>query len=299
MAMKKFSLKSSSATGTARPAYVNRVLPKEKRAKEVFIVEQFASIQSVVGCTLTDIRTNADDSEGKADVLARVNGNEIGIQVTELKIAHRAASADRAWKMTETLLDIILARVKPDNRIFVDIWSRLDYSNKNLKLVGKRLELLGKAIAKGIRDSIFSPSPSYYFDKSKFGLKPNPLAIPAILQGAVRRVELHKIPEGHNTICHGRKNVFINFNFDTVVNSDELEEALISRLIARKADSKAGTLLIWACDQDFWGEEERIHKLFLAESQETCFDNIYLFFFMDVEPLFEANKKVFIMREKS
>ena len=39
----------------------------EKRAKELFIVEQFAHVQTITGDVLTEIRSNPDDSEEKAD----------------------------------------------------------------------------------------------------------------------------------------------------------------------------------------------------------------------------------------
>lgn len=285
-------------SGTAKPVIYKKILPENKRAKEVFIVEQFARIHKVAGSSLTDIKSNLDDSDGKADVLANLDGYKKGIQLTEFKIPHRGASADRARKMTKTLLDTILALVKPDCRIFVDIHSSRDYTNESVKLVGKRLDMLGRVIAEGIRDSVFSPSPADYFDKSKSGLKANPLTIPDTLKKTIAHIELHKIPEGHNTMCHGRENVFINFNFDIVVASDKLDKTLILRLLARKTDSKADTLLIWACDQDFWGQEEHIHKLFLKHTQKTRFENIYLFFFINAEALFKGNTKVFVVREK-
>lgn len=299
MAIKRVGLKLSSMTGTARPVSFKKVLPKEKQAKEVFIVEQFARIQTVAGSPLIDIRSNPDDSDGKADVLAMAERNEIGIQLTELKIAHRPASTDRTSRMTETLLDTILARVKPDCRIMVDIRSTLDYTNQSVKLAGKRLKMLGKVIADGIQNSTFSPSIADYFDKSKSGLKPNPLDIPETLKDTITCIELRKIPEGHNTMCYGRENLFINFNFDMVVSSDELDETLVSQIITKKANSKANTLLVWSSDRDFWGQEEHIHKFFCEQVEATSFDNVYIFFFIDAEKIFEANKKVFIVKEKS
>lgn len=297
MAMKRVGIKL--LVGTAKPVSFKKVLPKEKQAKEVFIVKEFARLQTVAGATLIYIRSNADDSDGKADVLVRANGNEIGIQLTELKIAHRPSSADRARRMTETLLDIILARIKPDCRIMVDIRSPLDYTNQSVKLTGKRLKILGKVIADGVQNSTFSPSVKDYFDKSKSGLKPNPLEIPETLKDTITCIKLCKISERHNIICHGRENLFINFNFDMVVGSDELDEELVLCLLARKANSVADTLLIWACDPDFWGQEEHIHRLFCEQVEATSFDNVYIFFFIDAEGYFEANMKVFIVKERS
>lgn len=299
MAKMRVEIKMSSMTGTAIPVTFRRVLPKDKQAKELFIVEQFARIQTIAGAVLTEIRTNPDDSEGKADVLAKANGKPVGIQLTELKIQNRPASADRARKMTEALLSAILNRVQPDYRIMVNIRSSIDYRNENLKLVGKRMEMLGKTIADGIENSSFSPSPADYFDKTKTGLKPNPLPIPEELKGVITGVELQKIPEGHNTLCHGRNNIFVNFNFDIVVASDEMDERLVSQVFEKKEKSVTDTLLIWVCDIDFWGQQEQIHKLFVAHSDKSQFDNIYLFFFIDAEKMFDANKKIYVVRERT
>ncbi|GEM_PF-2112370 len=295
----RVEIKMSSMTGTARPVTLRRVLPEDKQAKELFIAEQFARVQTIAGAVLAEIRINPDDSEGKADVLAKANGKLVGIQLTELKIQHRPASADRARKMTEALLSAILNCVQPDYRIMVDIRSSVDYRNENLKLVGKKMEMLGKTIANGIENSYFSPSPADYFDKTKTGLKPKPLPIPEGLKEVITGVELQKIPEGHNTLCHGRDNIFVNFNFDIVVASDEIDEKLVSQVFDKKEKSVTDTLLIWICDRDFWGQQEQIYKLFVAHSDKSQFDNIYLFFFIDAEKMFDANKKVYIVRERT
>ena len=286
-------------TGTAKPVMLKRILPKEKQAKELFIVEQFAHVQTITGDVLTEIRSNPDDSEGKADVLAKVNGRTIEIQLTELKIQHRPASTDRAKRISEAVLVAILNRVQPSCRIMINIHSSKDDRNESLKLAGKMIEILGKTIAEGIENSIFSPSPADYFDKTKTGIRPNPLSIPKDLEKIITSVELQKIPDGHNTLCYGRNNIFINFNFDVVVSSEEMDEKLVSQIFAKKENSVADTLLIWACDKDFWGQQEQIYKLCVVQSDKSRFDNIYLFFFIDAEKMFDANKKVYVVREKT
>jgi len=244
MAKARISLKLSSMIGTAKPAFLKTVLPNNKQAKEVFIAEHFSQIQTVSGVKLTDIRSNTDDSEGQADVLATMDGNEIGIQLTELKIAHRDASEDRSRKMTETLLNTVLSNIKSDHRIMVNIRSPLDYTNQSVKIVGKRLEALGRIIIEGIRNSHFSPSPVDYFKKNKSNLIPNPLDIPEKLKDVINLIEIFKIPDEHNTMCLGRENIFINFNFDIVVSSDEFDEQLVLRILAKKANSVTDTLII-------------------------------------------------------
>jgi hypothetical protein len=299
MTMKRVEIKLSSMTGTAKPVILKRILPKEKQAKELFIVEQFARVQTISSDVPTEIRSNPDDSEGRADVLAKVNGNTIGIQLTELKFQHRPASADRAKKITEALLVAILNHVKPNYRIMINIHSSKDGRNENLKLVGNKIEMLGKTIGDGIENSLFSPSPADYFDKTKTGIRPNPLSIPEGLKDIITSVELQKIPDGHNTLCYGRDNIFINFSFDVVVSSDEMDEKLVTQIFEKKENSVADTLLIWACDRDFWEQQEQIYGLCTAHSGKSRFDNIYLFFFIDAEKMFDANKKIYVVREKT
>jgi hypothetical protein len=125
------------------------------------------------------------------------------------------------------------------------------------------------------------------------------LPIPENLKDVIKGVELQKIPEGHNTLCHGRGNVFINFNFDIVVASDELDERLVVQVLEKKEKSITDTLLVWACDSDFWGQQEQIYKLFMTYSDKSKFDNIYLFFFIDAEKMFDVNKKVYVIRERT
>ncbi len=182
----------------------------------------------------------------------------------------------------------------------MNIRSALDYKNKSLKLIGQPLDSLAEVIASGIENSVFSPCPADYFDKSKSGLKPNPLPIPEELKETVTGVELRKVPEGHNIACYGRGNVFINFNFDMVVNSDESDKALVSQIIEKKANSKADTLLVWSSDRDFQGQKEQIHihRLFCEQAEAISCANVYIFFFIDAEGWFDANKKVFTVKEK-
>jgi len=299
MARKRVSLKISAMTGTAKPVRFSKVLPINKQAKELFVVENFARIQKVGSANLTDIALSPDDSHGKADVLAKANGKQVAIQVTELKIAHRAAAVDRSRKMTSALLDATLKHVKLDYRVMVDIRSNMDYTNQSPKLVGKCLDALGVVIADGIHNSVFSPHVTEYFEKKRTDLRANPLKLPEKLQDTVTRVELMRIPEDHNTMCQGRDNLFINFNFDTVVGSDTLDEELVNGILEKKAKSVADTLLVWACDKDFWGQEEKIHEIFVKHSDHTQFENIYLYFFIDAEGMFQVNQKVFVVREKA
>lgn len=294
----KISLNLSSMIGTAKPVYFRDVLPQEKTTRECFIAQEFAKIQKIGGYILTDIESNPDDSEGKADVIARLNDVEVGIQLTELKIAHRPQSSDRARKIVDNLLELILAQIRPLYPVFVDIHSSSDYLNASIRLIGKKTVDLAEIIAEAIANEQFSPSIYEYFEKPRSGLRSNPLDIPPQLKSIISYIEISRIPEGHTTMCQGRDNVHINFNFDIVVTSVETYENLVRAIYQKKRNAKASILLVWSCDRDFWGEEGRIGQIFREQLGNSPFDYVYLFFFMNAEGLFEANRKVIVVKER-
>ena len=299
MAKKKIFLKISSMIGTAKPSCLRGILPQEKSAKECFIAREFAKVQRIGGYSLADIESSPDDSEGKADVIAKLNGAEVGIQLTELKIAHRPQSSDRASKIIDKLLELILTKVNPPYPVFVDVRSPLDYQNASIKLTGKKIGKLATIIADAIVSEQFSPSIDEYFGESRVGLQLNPLEIPPQIEPTISRIEISKIPEGHTTLCQGKDNVHINFNFDVVVTSAETYESLARTIYQKKHNAHAPILLVWSYDQDFWGEEEGIAQMFRERSDNSPFDYIYLFFFINAEKLFEANRKVIVVKEKA
>lgn len=290
------STKLSSMISNAKLVHFPSVLPEEKSARECFIVQKFAEIQTVSGHVLTDIRSSPDDSHGKADVLAKCNGVEVGIQLTELKISHRPESSARAWTIVDGLLGLILAEVTPPYPVFVDVWSSQDYENACIKLVGRDLKRFAKLISRAIANEQFSPSIKDYFGQPKVLVRPRPLDIPDSLKSVITRIEVSKVPEGYATMCQGRDNVHINFHFDIVVRSEETFKDLAQEVFRKKSHSSVPLLLVWSRDQDFWGEEESVARALADEAKSSSFDYIFYFSFMDGEGLFDANKRVMVIK---
>jgi hypothetical protein len=287
-------------TGTARPVSIPTVLPQGKQEKELFIACKFAEIQLIDGGGLVDMVSAPEEKEshGGSDVLAMLNGVEIGLQLTELKIPHRPSSADRAYKLTEKLLDEVVGRVSPSYPVLVYVGSHDDCSNLSIKLKKKDIQQLAGVISDAIVNEWFSPSVKEILEAP--GLKLNPLVISPRLKKVISRIEISKIPEGHITMCQGRNNVYVNFNFKTVVASDDIYRSLLSSICQKKQGSEAPILLVWCCDKDFWGEMELITKMFKEVVSNSLFDHvdyIYLFFFINAEGMFEVNKQVFVIKE--
>lgn len=295
---KTISIKLSSmiAGKGVKPVYFNPVLPKDKSDRERFIVEEFSKTHKVGGFTLIDIEASEDDSHGRSDVRAKLNGVDIGLQLTELKIEHSPLSADIAHKTTVKLIDCVLKEIKPPFPILVDIQSPKDYKNVSLKLKDKEIQMLAGIIIEGFQHNEFSPSVVEYFDHKMKRLRPKCLKIPESLQHLISVVEIQRIPEGCKTTCPGKDNVHINFHFDQVVTSDILIQELIGNIYKRKELGSAEILLVWCCEKYFWGQQEEIKQIFQREFVSSSFQYIYLFFFIDAEGPFQVNKKIYAIK---
>ena len=290
-------IKLSSIISGAKPVYLKTVLPKDKRDVEKFVVEDFSKIQKINGYTLTNIQINPDDSHGKADITAKLNGIDIGLQLTELKIGHRPESSSRSEKIIERLVNLILEEIEPAFPLFVDIYSTKDYQNESIKLKPKGIQELANAIITGIKNREFSPSIRELFKPDKTNFKLKFLKIPRNLQKIISKITIQKIPDGYSTLSPGKNNIFINFHFDQVVTSDIVLEELVEEIYEKKNKGTAEILLIWSYDEDFWGQEERIKQFLLEKSRNSTFKYIYVFFFINAEGPFEANKKIFTIKD--
>ncbi len=291
--------KINSMIGTAKPVYFNRVLPVDKKQKELFIAKEFSELQQIKGIPLIEIVNSDDDYAGKPDIFAKLDDKPIGIQLTELKYEHRPKSNNVALSIAEKLLDEILKLSEPEFPVYVDIHSSKDYQNEILTLKKKEIIRLASLISKAIINREFSSSISDFFKNPRpSDLRINPINIPKELNDKIKKITISKIPDGNSTLCPGRRNVFINFRFDIVVTSDVSMESLIADILQKKEKGEASILLVWARDQDFWGEEEEISEIFKRLSEKSSFDYIYIFFFIDAEKLFKPNRKVFMIKEK-
>lgn len=289
--------KLTSMISGAKPVYFKTVLPNDKREGEKFVVEEFSKSQKINGYTLTDIKINPDDSHGKPDITAKLNGINIGLQLTELKIGHRPASSSQSERIVSKLIDLILDEVEPVSPLFVDISSTKDYQNERIALKDKQIQDLANTIITGIKNREFSPSIAEFFQPDRTNLKLKYLKIPHILQKTISEITIEKIPDVYSTHCRGKNNIFINFNFDIVVTSDIILEELVTKIYEKKNRSTAEILLIWSYDEDFLGQEEIIKQLFLQKSKNSPFKYIYIFFFINAKELFEVNKKIFIIKD--
>ena len=71
----------------------------------------------------------------------------------------------------------------------------------------------------------------------------------------------------------------------------------MKEIYKKKNKGTAEILLIWSYDKDFWGQEETIKQFLLEKSRNSTFKYIYVFFFRNAEGLFEANKKIFTIKD--
>jgi len=139
------------------------------------------------------------------------------------------------------------------------------------------------------------PNISELFDKNRHNLNLKRIDIPKSLQDIISGVVISKIPEQYNANCFQHLDVCLHFT--DISTSDEILERLVEGIFNKKANAKSNTLLIWACDVEIKSNDEQIVDMLRKHAPKSQFDNVYYFSSLDGEGWFEANKKVFAIKE--
>lgn len=282
--------------GSASQIIQKPFLPEDKREKEKRIVEEFSVIQTINGKKLNDIEINTDDSSGQPDVNASLDGEKIGIQLTELKFGHRPESEDVSNRLTNKIIDKILETIKPDVPIVANICTHYDHLNIVLHMRKKHVNELSKIIIEGIRNKEYSTS-FIEMQKSPASIsKTKLLPIPKSLKKVISGLFIQKIPEGDISYCPGREKLYVNFGFKQITYSKTILIKMVETIIEKKKESKADILMIWSGDIEFLSKEEIIVSIISDKIKNLSFPYIFYFSFLNTTEAFNANKKVFKIR---
>ena len=254
-----------------------RPFPRGKKDREKYVAREFAKAAAGIGVRLTDIRSSPDDSHGGPDVLAKLVDQEIGIQLTELKVAHGPNSRRVANRIVEKLIDEILREIDPPSvRLRIRIESPMDHQNQVVKLSKKsEIRQLAKVIVEAIRSEEFSRrSLSAPRDSKDLTITP-----PAALQDKISSFTITPLPDDCDTGAPGRDNICVDFPFLGVSFSDSCLEKLVEKAVQDKGGSSADILLVWCKDPAFWGEGKKTTQMLKEHLDRLKPPGVYLLTF--------------------
>lgn len=245
------SIPLDSLSGSLRLARRPSPFPKKKRELEVYIANEFTKFLAQHGISCANIKPSPDDSHGRPDVLATIDGAPIGIQVTEFRIAHRPNAELVARRLAEKLIGSILQRVEPPFPVLVNIYTGSDSQNAVPRMTTRALTILADAISQGIAHGLTTVKGT---SRTDFWRVP----LPKVLAGNVSSVSIDRLPTGHLAYGPTRGNLSLTFHFHSVAFSESRMLQMAREIAAKKARSTADVLIVWYRDSDFWGKGEKM-----------------------------------------
>lgn len=245
----------TSMWGTARLVRKPSSFPTSKRDIELHVAEHFSRQLLAQGVTLSSLRTEADDSEGKPDVTGEIGGCAVGIQLTEFRLSHRPNSDQVAQRQAFRVIDSVLAYGNPPSPLIVSMLSPNDSQNRIVKLDKRQVQAIAEAIA---CEMAKGPSHEPVLGSMRAPIR---VHVPECAAGCISHIDIWWLAPGERAYSPTRGNLSVAFNFSSVTCSEPILQCLAQDIAAKKRGSCADILLVWYRDKDFWGEGETIAKL--------------------------------------
>ena len=255
--------------GTAKPVHFPSVIPEEKSKKEVFWVSQLFKLIPEYSSHKIEIISNADDSDGNHDVIAKLINNEnIGIQVTELTSELQKSRTALSKHHTRNIIKaLVKVNAKSASTIAVSL-SIKDIERKKPKFPkpNEIAEIIKEKSSIGFSEKTVVENKDY-FNLIYQPLKSGKLLIPS------------------------HKNIGVSVNYDALPRTLEMYENSVDYLVKKKSNSKSPWLVIWSSslwqDSHWLGDELLVYmRRSFSDSQ---FKSVYFVESMDGEGFFQAN----------
>lgn len=253
--------------GTATPAICPSVLPKDKRACEVFWASALLSRLTELQPFNPKVTSCEDDSHGNHDVIAGLNdGGSIGIQVTELTYElERARSSQRDRFIGDVLRCFESRALSSTRQLLVQIFV---------------------PFSPGVRFSV--PPPNVLADATTSFINESPEQKTVKLGSA--RVFFQWVDTGAFYVP-SVAGIGIDCDIDALPRSVNMYRDAVSCLRDKKAASSSPWLLVWSTS--FWRDkhwlEEEVLRHMRNSFENSPFDRVFFMETMDGPGYFEAN----------
>lgn len=268
------SISTRPTHGTAPLINIPSILPQTKRQQEVFWVNSLVTQLSEYKGYSYQVFTNKNDSSGNHDVILEVDGNKIGIQVTELTYElMRRRVAIRKRYIEKLINELEKRQIIFPIRVVVNILFCI--------IDAKRIELV---------------EPNKLIDIILDNL--NGITERKIYPFAQGTILLDLVTEG-NIYIPSYGNIGIDVNFDQLERSLDTYYLAIEHLAKKKVNSKSPWLLIWSLG--FWRDKHWLGPLVIQYMQETfqcsTFEKVYFLESIDGDHFFPTNLALHLIKE--
>jgi|GEM_PF-4105604 len=267
-----------------------KALTGGKSQKEFVLAIMWAHHLIFNGIQISSIQLAEDDSHGSSDVIVKINGQTLGVQLTKLTMNDAVKKIEMAnYKVDEllTLLPKNFSIPKP-----VNVYLYLPNAIKTRKLPftpDTKKEKLIQCIVSEIsanHDKLFGPDPEMVH-----------LTFADDLHGFAEFATISVVPDGMYSTFKGHNSIHLSYEIDNYSwNVEDLDKE-IHRIIDRKATGTHDILLIWGEEFELLYQIEKVgNHIRNAISQSPLKEAHFLTFLDRVDMFLTSSRLQFVKK---
>lgn len=216
---------------------------------------------------------NEKDDHKNPDLNVHLDGELIGVQVTQFVLSEYLSKFNQAKRICEKISKFVSNNYQPPIKINVQICTPWE-SDKIPKAREKKYKKLSTKIATKIKENIDllkteNKYLNFDLDKSDFG-------------DIADNFNLYPIPSNYKSNYFGDNNVYIDYGFDNILIFEEDIKQTTEKVYNDKNEGNSEILIIWGDKRQFMNTEKKIIKSLKDKFKNTTFDLVYFLTFENV-----------------
>lgn len=264
--------------------FIKKVIPIEKRKAEFYLSILFAQYLLFNNRQIDKIELNDNDENRGSDINSRIDGKDIGIQLTRLVPDDYMTRKKVAFDKSLFVASEISQRLKPDFPLNINIYpqyiDQVGIPSKNLK---SNIALI-EEIAENLKNDLSKlKSESETIFKSVNNNKAQEIA---------KSYTFNPIPKDQYSAFPGKDNVFVNFEFDLIHITDIELSAQIDKIYNNKNNGSSQILIIWADQHEILEQIKEVAQMINKKFQDSSFQEVFFMTFLDRIDLFRDTLKI-------
>lgn len=264
--------------------FIRKVIPTEKRKAEFYLSILFAQYLLFNNRQIDKIELNDYDENRGSDINTRIDGKDIGIQLTRLVPDSYMTRKKVAYDKSLFVASEISQRIEPDFPLNINIYpqyiDQVGIPSKNLK---SNIALIDE-IAQNLKNDLSKlKSESETIFKSVYNKKAQEIA---------KSYTFNPIQKDQYSSFPGKDNVFVNFEFDLIHITDIELSAQINKIYNNKNNGSSQILIIWADQHEILEQIKEVSQMINKKFQDSSFQEVFFMTFLDRIDLFRDTLKI-------
>lgn len=225
-----------------------------------------------------NISLNPKDEHKNPDLFIDLEGETLGIQVTQFVLRNYLSRSNQARGICQKLSNYVSNNFTPPIKINVQLctpWESDDIPRGREKLYKR----LSKVIADNISENIeilIANNKSLDFNLSRTDFK-----------NIAESYTLTSIPNNHQSNFFGDNNVYFDYGFDNIeIFQEDIKETAV-KIYTEKNNGNSDILIVWGDENQFINATDLIITQLEKEFADTSFKSVYYLGFLNILELKE------------